>query len=164
MVRRGDHSRGDGGRGIRSRMDRSVADPAKWLLLYDGECRFCIAGSTRLAAMARPGLIERVDLRDRALLARYPSIPSDVDYSALRLVMPNGRMSSGAEAIALALGSRPVWKLITWLYWVPGIRQVTDALYRWVARNRFRVMGRTTPGCESGACALPGEERRRGAA
>jgi predicted DCC family thiol-disulfide oxidoreductase YuxK len=137
---------------------------AKWLLLYDGECRFCIAGSTRLAAMARPGLIERVDLRDRAAMARHPSIPRDVDLSAIRLVTPDGRMSSGAEAIARALGTRPAWKLVTWLYWVPGIRQLTDAAYGWVARNRFRIMGRAAPICESGSCALPTAERRKGAA
>lgn len=137
---------------------------ARWLLLYDGECRFCIAGSTRLVAMARPGLIERVDLRDRSALDRYPSVPRDVDLSAIRLVTPDGRMSSGAEAIARALGTRPAWKLVTWLYWVPGIRQLTDAAYRWVARNRLRIMGRAAPSCDSGSCALPTAERRKGAA
>lgn len=141
-------------------------DPAqaKWLLLYDGECRFCIAGSARLAAMARPGLVERVDLRDPAAMARHPSIPHNVDFSAIRLVTPDGRMSSGAEAIARALGSRPAWKMVTWLYWAPGIRQLTDAAYRWVARNRFRIMGRAAPSCDSGSCALPTAERRKGAA
>lgn len=141
----------------------SAATPAssRWLLLYDGDCRLCVGGSDRLVSLARPGLIELVNLRDRAALARHPAIPPDVDFSALRLVTPDGRMTSGAEAIALVLGTRRWWRLITWLYWVPGLRQLTDATYRWVARNRFRILGRVNPEhvCESGTCSLPQNRR-----
>ncbi len=141
----------------------------RMLLLYDGECRFCIASSRRLAAMARPGTIERIDLHDHAALRRHPCAPQNPDAGTIRLVMPDGRVAVGAEAIALALGTRPLWRLVTWVYRLPGVRQLADAAYRVVARHRFTIMGRVgdaggrgSGGCESGACRIEAVESRRG--
>lgn len=67
-------------------------------------------------------------------------------------VTPDGRVTGGAEAAndALAL----VWWLrpVTWLYRVPGLRQLQDRVYRWVADNRHRMPG------SSDACAVPPPE------
>jgi predicted DCC family thiol-disulfide oxidoreductase YuxK len=128
------------------------------LLIYDGQCRFCVAGASRLAAMARRGTIQRIDLHDRAALARRPQAPQNPDASALLLVAPDGHVAAGAEAIALALGTRAGWRLVTWIYWLPVVRQVTDAMYRLVARNRYRIMGRVpdTGVCADGACRVDG--------
>ena len=108
----------------------------KLLLIYDGQCRFCERGSSRLVAMSRPGAIERIDRHDAAALARHEHLPLSTDSGAIHLVMPDGRMASGAEAVARALGTRPLWRLVVWLYWVPVVRQICDAAYRLVARNR----------------------------
>lgn len=125
--------------------------------------------------MARPGTIERIDLHDHAALARHPHAPQRPDASTLRLVAPDGHIAAGAEAIALALGTRPLWRLITWVYWLPVVRQLTDAIYRLVARHRFKIMGRVGTGgaggtgddadaaaCETGACRIEPIESRRG--
>jgi predicted DCC family thiol-disulfide oxidoreductase YuxK len=134
-----------------------VAPAAKLLLLYDGECRFCVAGSTRLAAMAR-----------------HPHAPQNPDASTLRLVSPDGHVAEGAEAVALALGTRPLWRLVTWVYWLPVVRPMTDAVYRVIARHRFKIMGRVAGraggtgeiggagGCEDGVCRVETVESRRG--
>lgn len=64
------------------------------------------------------------------------------------LIMPQGQAYGGAEAINLAL--RPIWWLrpFTYLYYLPGLRQLQDAAYRRVARNRHRFPG-ITPGCDA---------------
>jgi predicted DCC family thiol-disulfide oxidoreductase YuxK len=120
-------------------------------LLYDGTCRFCTLGSERLVRLARPGVIQRVSSRDEAEMARLPERARAGIDRALQLVSPDGEVASGAEAVGRALATRPLWRLIVWVYWVPGIRQVTDWLYRIVARNRHRIMGRTDA-CDSGTC------------
>lgn len=136
------------------------------LLLYDGQCRFCIAASLRLAAMARPGAIERIDLHDHAALARHPHAPQSPDASTIRLVAPDGRVATGVEALALALGTRPLWRPIVWVHRLPIVRPLADAIYRAVAKRRFRIMGRVGAGgdggCESGACRVESVEPRRG--
>jgi predicted DCC family thiol-disulfide oxidoreductase YuxK len=64
------------------------------------------------------------------------------------LILPDGRVYGGAAAINRSL--RGVWWLrpFTLLYFLPGLRQLQDAAYRWVARNRSRFPG-ITPGCEA---------------
>jgi predicted DCC family thiol-disulfide oxidoreductase YuxK len=64
------------------------------------------------------------------------------------LLLPDGRVYGGAAAINVSL--RAVWWLrpFTHLFFLPGLRQIEDAVYRWVARNRARLPG-ITPGCEA---------------
>jgi predicted DCC family thiol-disulfide oxidoreductase YuxK len=52
-------------------------------------------------------------------------------------------ISGGAEAVNAVL--RLVWwaKPFTYLYRLPGIRQLQDWVYRWVADNRYRMPGST---------------------
>ena len=126
-------------------------------LLYDGSCRFCIAGSARLARLAAPGVVRRVSSKDEAEMARFPASVREGIGGALQLVSADGEIASGAAAVSRVLATRRGWRLITWLYWVPGIRQVTDALYRVVARNRYRISRITgkQEACETGTCPMP---------
>jgi predicted DCC family thiol-disulfide oxidoreductase YuxK len=64
------------------------------------------------------------------------------------LLLPDGRVYGGAEAINGALAF--VWwgRPALFLYRLPGLRQLEDAAYRWVVRNRYRFPG-VTPGCEA---------------
>ena len=59
----------------------------------------------------------------------------------------NGRLSGGAAAINEAL--KEVWWLrpLTYLYSLPGVKQVQNRLYCWVADNRHRLPG-GTPQCD----------------
>ncbi len=61
----------------------------------------------------------------------------------------HGRLTGGAAAINQSL--RNCWWLrpLTYLYALPGIRQLQDWVYRWVAKNRYRLPGSTPQ------CALP---------
>ena len=61
----------------------------------------------------------------------------------------NGRLTGGAAAVNEAL--KHCWwaKPAAYLYPIPGIKQLEDKIYRWVADNRYRMPGSTA------ACALP---------
>ncbi|MCL4263989.1 MAG: DUF393 domain-containing protein [Anaerolineae bacterium] len=56
-------------------------------------------------------------------------------------VSADGRLSGGAAAVNEAL--RHVWwaRPFTWLYPLPGIKQLEERIYRWVAANRYRLPG-----------------------
>lgn len=57
-----------------------------------------------------------------------------------------GSLSGGAEAVNRAL--RYCWwaRPFTYLYFLPGLRQLEDWVYQWVADNRHRLPG-STPSC-----------------
>lgn len=58
----------------------------------------------------------------------------------------NGRLFGGAAAINAALSFIWWFKPVAFLYQLPGIRQLQDRVYRWVADNRTRLPG-STPQC-----------------
>ncbi len=124
------------------------------VLLYDGHCRLCVRGAKRLAALARPASIEARDFQVPAVLAAYPQVSYEECMQAMPLVTTDGRVFRGAEAIARALATRRVAGVLARLYYVPGVRALCDALYRWVARNRYRMFGHAESDCDDGACAL----------
>jgi predicted DCC family thiol-disulfide oxidoreductase YuxK len=130
-----------------------VTEARPAVVLYDGACRFCVASSARLLRWAKPGALVREDFRAPGVLDRFPGVTAKACERAMQLVLPDGRVFAGAEAIARALVTRPVLGLPARLYFVPGLRQLADFLYRFVARNRFRIAGRATT-CEGGACRL----------
>ncbi len=59
----------------------------------------------------------------------------------------HGNLSGGAEAINRAM--RHCWwlKPVTFLYHLPGIRQIEDWVYQWIANNRYYLPG-STPSCK----------------
>lgn len=128
--------------------------PPRLAVIYDGTCRFCIASSKRLEQLARPGALERVPSDDPALAQRFPGITREAADRAMQVITPDGRVYSGAAAVVAALNTRPAWRAVTWLYFVPGLKQLADALYRLVARYRYRLMGKADP-CDTGTCQLP---------
>jgi predicted DCC family thiol-disulfide oxidoreductase YuxK len=77
------------------------------------------------------------------------SLTDEDGMTQVWFVDANGRLSGGAEATNRAL--RHCWWLrsFTYLYFLPGIRQLQDWVYGWVAQNRYRLPGSTAQ------CALP---------
>ena len=106
-----------------------------------------------MARMCAAGTVVRVSNKDEAGMARLPERARAGIGGALQLVSPDGEVASGAEAVNRALATRGVWRLVTWTYWVPGIKQVCDWMYGVVARNRYKIMGRVES-CETGACGV----------
>ena len=118
------------------------------VLIYDGHCRFCIGQAERLARWT--GARARLEsFRDPGVVQRYPGLTAEQCEQALQLVEGDGRISSGAEAVARALRLRPVLAPFASLYYLPGLRQALDWGYRIVARNRFRLRGEV---CTDDAC------------
>ncbi|ABF93112.1 conserved hypothetical protein [Myxococcus xanthus DK 1622] len=124
--------------------------PGHDVILYDGHCRLC-GGAARQLQRLLGGTGTRLrSFREDGVLAAFPGVTADRCERALQLVLPDGAVVEGLEAIVLALGRRPLGRLLR-VYYVPGLRQLLDALYRVVARHRFRIAGRQ---CPDGACVV----------
>jgi predicted DCC family thiol-disulfide oxidoreductase YuxK len=130
--------------------------PGRYVLLYDGHCRFCTEGSQRLEGWMRRGSVERADFQQPGDLDRFPGLTHAMCMERLHLVAPDGRVFAGVEAIVRAAMTRPFLGVVALLYFVPGFRQLLHGLYRIVAANRYRLMGKAVGAghCEGGTCAL----------
>jgi predicted DCC family thiol-disulfide oxidoreductase YuxK len=125
----------------------------KDLLLFDGDCRFCIQQVERLKRWARNQL-DALPLQTPELLETL-GIPYGAAMSAMHLVTVEGGIYRGIEAAITALRHRPVLGILVRCYYVPGIKQLADLGYRLVARYRYALMGRAVARGEcNGSCAL----------
>lgn len=126
-------------------------DTAECLLIYDGECRLCVA--------AKEGL-ERLRTSGRAKRAGLPPlrfVPYQSEEAARRLgdVYQPGRpdvaflidqegIRRGLDAFLPFLPGLPGGRLFAWVAQVPLLRPLTYLLYKVVARNRYRWFGTVT--------------------
>jgi len=83
--------------------------------------------------------IEVVPSQAPGVMARFPWIPPRAYAEALQLVGPHGRTWQGAAAIEQLLDILPRGKWIAWIFTMPFVRVLADKVYRWFARNRYRL-------------------------
>jgi len=127
-----------------------VAVSEKPVVIYDGECPFCIDQIKRIRSWDRDSCFEYVARQTPGIDARFPVLQS-VDFNkGMRLIEPEGQMFAGADALYHIFRRLPATNGIAWLYNVPGITQIARAVYAWIAANR-KSLGKT---CETGACDI----------
>ena len=120
-------------------------------VIYDGDCGIC----TRLAGFVRRRLRPDAEVRASRELAleeglgRYGVTEAEC-AEALQYVTADGRAYAAQDAVArMLLASRPWWRPAGLVLLLPGVNALAGVVYRWVARNRYRLPG------ASDACAVP---------
>jgi predicted DCC family thiol-disulfide oxidoreductase YuxK len=85
------------------------------------------------------GLLEILPCRSGPRRARYPQISDAACMEAMQLVLPDGRVLSGADAVPELLRRVRGWRWVAALFGLPPVLPLTRRVYAWVARNRMRV-------------------------
>jgi predicted DCC family thiol-disulfide oxidoreductase YuxK len=121
----------------------------KWVMFFDGDCAFCSKSVREVYRRDRRGRIDFAPLQG-AFAARlgFAHHADPVDGTMVILRESDGAVflhSDGWLELARALGGW--WRWLALAHFVP--RFLRDAVYRWVARNRYRFMGK------SDHCELP---------
>lgn len=138
-------------------MSRHAAKP-KLSVVYDGDCRLCLATVDKLRRMPNRAELSFISLQ--SLIAGetqpWPGI-SDVTpgelAAQLHVTDETGRRYSGSDGVMLLLRHVPALRWLGVLGGLPGFRGVSRLLYRIVARYRYRLFGHTS--CSDGVCGLP---------
>ena len=121
------------------------------VVIFDGHCRFCIR---QIALLRRLDLGRRLvfaSLHDPRVATRYPMLRREDLLARLHLIEASGATTSGAAAFRRMTRLLPLlWPLAPLLH-LPGSLPLWEALYRLVARHRYRF-GRVT--CDDGSCSI----------
>ena len=104
------------------------------LLVFDGDCSFCRAcvdyGKRLIGDRIRYAPYQEVG-------AQFPQIEEAEFAAAVKLILPEGEVRSGAHAVFSALQTAPGKGWMLWLYErIPGAQAVSEAGYRAVAGHR----------------------------
>ena len=109
------------------------------VFLYDADCRFC----TSLARW-----LSKVDVFQRVIWTPYQSLdapPSGLTWDDLKrsayLVDGGAQQIEGFYAFRMLTVRILLLAPLAPIVWFPGINVLGTALYRWVARNRYRLFG-----------------------
>jgi len=107
----------------------------KPLLIYDGDCNFCINWVKKLKQKVG-NQIDYESLQKAA--GRFPEIPRQDFQKAVQLILPSGERFSGARAVLKVLSYAPKRKWLLWLYdHIPGFASFSEWAYRLAARRRY---------------------------
>jgi len=116
-------------------------------LIYDGECAMCRASALWIMRRAMDGgALEILPCRSAPRLARFPQVTDEQCMTAMQLVLPDGRVLPGADAMPELLRRMPRWRALASVFALPGMRPVARRVYAWIARNRMRVSCGIGPG------------------
>lgn len=112
------------------------------VLIYDAECPLCRASALwllRRAMNAGARELELLPCRSPLRQARFPQVSEEACLRAMQLVLPDGRVLSGADAVPEILARVPRWRWVAALLALPGARPLARRVYGWIARNRLRL-------------------------
>lgn len=106
----------------------------KPLLIFDGDCNFCRYFVRRWQRATG----DRVDYASsREAAGRFPEISQENFEGSIQLVVPEGKIYDGAEAVFRALGTIRSRRWLLFAYQnVPGTALISERVYRWAARHR----------------------------
>ena len=104
------------------------------LLIYDGECEFCIKWATKFKTFSNH-YVTYVPLQNIPL--DYEYVSRSACLQSVHFININDRVSKGAEAIFQLFYFSNKAKLLFILYkWFPPFRFLSELIYRWIAKNR----------------------------
>ena len=110
------------------------------VLIYDGDCAVCRASALWLMRLAlESGRLEILPGRSDARRARFPQISEETAAQAMQLVLPDGRVLAGADAVPEILRAIRGLGWMAAFFDLPGARPLARRVYRWIAMNRMRL-------------------------
>ncbi|THD35886.1 MAG: DUF393 domain-containing protein [Sphingomonas sp.] len=121
------------------------------MIVYDRKCMLCSTSMAFVIRHDRQRLFRLVPAQSELGRAAYRDHGLDPDALATMIVIDGGRARTESDAALHILASLGwPWRAVAVARIVPC--PVRNAVYRWVARNRYRWFGTRH------ACALPGAD------
>jgi len=134
-----------------SALPSPAARPDADVVIFDGHCGMCTAQVKKLTFWDCQQRLAYLSLHDPEVHRRWPDASHERLMREMLVVDRKGNRHWGPEAIQYLTGRlRRLWWAAPLAYF-PGGMLLWRPLYRWVARNRYRLSGRT---CENVSCGL----------
>jgi predicted DCC family thiol-disulfide oxidoreductase YuxK len=129
-----------------------AATTHRYSVFYDGNCRLCTDTIRTLRSMDMSVDVRFVDVQQPGVFLKYPQIDPATSLGQMHVISPDGTVTGGFDAIVALLPAFPSLRVFQPLLAGPFMRQLGGKVYRWLARNRYRIAG--TTGCANGACRI----------
>lgn len=132
--------------------------PQAEVLIYDGECRFCLASMRQLRWLDGKDRLSYVSLHDPLVAERYPDLDYDAMMEQMFLIDRDANRHGGVDAFKVLSRRLPLlWVLAPFMH-IPFTMPIWRWLYGFVARRRYWIAGRIAKSrgeaCDGGTCSV----------
>jgi len=115
-------------------------------LIYDADCPVCRAAADWIRRNAvAPDAFEFLPCRSAGTRSRFPAIAEAACLQAMHLVLPDGTILAGDQALPEILRRTRRYRWAAVLFRLPGAGILSRFLYRAFARSRHRISKRLFP-------------------
>jgi predicted DCC family thiol-disulfide oxidoreductase YuxK len=117
------------------------------VLVFDADCPVCRAAAdwVRRNAMA-PDAFEFLPCRSAETRSRFPAVAESACLQAMHLVLPDGAILTGEQALPEILRRTRRYRWAVVLFRLPGVGPLSRLLYGAFARRRHRISRIFPPG------------------
>lgn len=119
------------------------------LVVFDGNCGVCTRSVRLLKRLDRRSRLTYAPFQDSGVLATA-SVTEEQAASQVWF-REDSKLTGGAEAVSRMLDVALGIHFFGIVHHIPGIKQLQNWVYRWVAANRYRLPG-MTPWCQTHGC------------
>lgn len=139
-------------------MSNTIESKRSAVVIYDGECRFCIAQVDGMKKLDTQHQLEFIPRQAQESEQRFPQIKGIPLDDGILLIGSDSSVHVAADAIFEIFERLPARRKLARLYHVPVLKQIIQIGYRLVAANRRRL-GQT---CSNDGCKLPVADKPAG--
>ncbi|EYR83494.1 hypothetical protein SHLA_32c000260 [Shinella sp. DD12] len=126
-------------------------DAAGPIIVFDAECILCSANAQFVLRHDRARRFRLASMQNAVGAALYRHFGIDPANPESMIIVDGDRLLKDSDAVlAIYAGLGWPWKALSLLRFIP--RALRDPVYRWLARNRYRLFGRRD------ACWIPAPE------
>lgn len=118
--------------------------PMSPTLIFDGQCGICRRSVAVLKRWDREQVLRFVPFQDERAVREF-GIALPALAAAMHLVLPDGRVFTGADAAPPLLRMLPGKRWLAWLFRMPGVLPLARRVYAWIAARRHCLVRGTVP-------------------
>jgi predicted DCC family thiol-disulfide oxidoreductase YuxK len=116
-------------------------DAAGPIIVFDAECILCSANAQFVLRHDRARRFRLASMQNAVGAALYRRFGIDPANPESMIIVDGDRLLKDSDAVlAIYAGLGWPWKALSLLRFIP--RALRDPVYRWLARNRYRLFGR----------------------
>lgn len=106
------------------------------IVVYDGGCGMCRTGARWIERLDWRHALSAVPLQSEALYRSLPALDPAACHAAMHVVLPNGRIRVGGDALRAVLVRLPLTLPVAVLLAIPPLPALVRAVYPWFAARR----------------------------
>lgn len=133
------------------------AVPEADVVIYDGDCNFCISQVENLRRLdCCGGRLSFLSLHDERVAERYPDLTKEQLMKQMYVIDGQDRRHGGADAVRYLSRRLPMLWIAAPVLHLPGTANLWRWLYQQVAKRRYKLAGKRSdrPTCDGDSCAV----------